>query len=316
MTPAAGAAVTLLLALAIDLALGDPPNRWHPVAWIGAALGAGTRRLLRGGPIRLFVAGGALTLVVAAGAGALAWAVERAAMPWGVAGILIDALVLKSLLSARGLASAARLVGERLRAGDLAGGRRALGDHLVSRPTGSLDVPRVASGAIESVAENLTDALVAPAAFYLAFGLAGAAVYRVVNTADAMIGYRDGPLEYFGKVAARTDDLLNLIPARLAALMIVAAAPFAGASGRGALTALRRDAGATESPNAGWPMAAVAGALNLTLEKPSAYRLGAGRLPEPDDIPRAIRVVAAAGALATLAMIVGRVAVGAVFGLS
>ena len=105
---------------------------------------------------------------------------------------------------------------------DLAGARRAVGYHLVSRPTDELDAGKVASATIESVAENLTDSLVAPALFFLVGGLAGAAVYRAVNTADAMIGYRDGALEYFGKLAARLDDILNLIPARLAAFQRLA----------------------------------------------------------------------------------------------
>ena len=149
--------------------------------------------------------------------------------------MLLEALALTCLLSLRGLVGAAREVAAELGRGDLVAARRAVGYHLVSRPTADLDGGHVASATIESVAENLTDSLVAPALCFLVGGLAGAAVYRVVNTADAMFGYRLGPLEYFGKTAARLDDLLNLIPARLAGLAIVAGAGLAGESASGAL---------------------------------------------------------------------------------
>jgi adenosylcobinamide-phosphate synthase len=173
----------------------------------------------------------------------------------------------------------------------------------VSRPTAELDAEHVASAAVESVAENLTDSLVAPALFFLVGGLGAAAVYRVVNTADAMIGYRRGSLEYFGKAAARLDDLFNLVPARLAGLGVVVGAALAGESGRGALASLRRDRGRTASPNAGWTMSAMAGALGVTLEKPRAYRLGTGELPVAADIERALRVFGAATCVSLLVLV-------------
>jgi adenosylcobinamide-phosphate synthase len=117
-----------------------------------------------------------------------------------------------------------------------------------------------------------------------------------------MLGYRDGPLEHFGKVAARLDDVLNIVPARLAALAIVAAAPLVTANGRSAWSTLVRDRAVTASPNAGWTMAAMAGALGVTLEKPGAYRLGDGRLPGVPDIARGVRVVAAAAAVLTVTL--------------
>ena len=212
----------------------------------------------------------------------------------GYAGLVLEAVALTCLLSVRGLADAAREVARSLGHGDLAAARRAAGYHLVSRPTAELDEGHVASAAVESVAENLTDSVVAPALFFLAGGLAAAAMYRVVNTADAMFGYRLGPLEYFGKVAARLDDLLNLIPARLAGLSLVVGAGPAGERASGALACLRRDRGRTASPNAGWTMAAMAGALGVTLEKPGVYRLGAGALPIPEDIARSLRLLTAA----------------------
>src|SRR5262249_43136673 len=197
--------LVLLIALAIDLALGDPPNRYHPVAWLGRLLAAGQRWLCRGSPVRLLVSGAALALGVTGLAGWAGAYVSELAARLGYAGLVLEALALTCLLSVRGLVDAAREVARYLGGGDLAAARRAVGYHLVSRPTAELDKGHVASATIESVAENLTDSVVAPAFFFLVGGLAAAAMYRVVNTADAMFGYRLGPLEYFGKVAARLD---------------------------------------------------------------------------------------------------------------
>ena len=292
-----------MLAIAFDLALGDPPNRYHPVAWLGRLLAAGRRRLCHGSPASLLARGAALTLGVAALAGVAGAAVTALAARLGIAGLPLEALALTCLLSLRGLARAAREVAGELSRGELVAARRAVGYHLVSRPTAELDEGHVASATIESVAENLTDSLVAPALCFLAGGLAAAAVYRVINIADAMLGYRLGPLEYFGKVTARLDDLLNLIPARLAALGIVVGAALAGESGSGALVVLRRDRRRTASPNAGWTMSAMAGALGVLLEKPGAYRLGAGALPAAGDIERSVKVMSAAVAVSLAALV-------------
>jgi adenosylcobinamide-phosphate synthase len=238
--------------------------------------------------------------------------VEAVAVRAGAAEPLVLGAGLWLLLALRGLFAAAEAVARPLVAGDLAAARHALGRHLVSRPTGELDAAHVASGAVESVAENLTDGYVAPVVLFLLLGLPGAALYRAINTADAMLGYRDGPLEYFGKTAARLDDVLNLVPARLAARGIVAAAPLAaaGANARQAWVTLRRDHARTASPNAGWTMAAMAGALGVMLEKPGAYRLGSGRRAAcAADVTRSVRVVAAAAVLVTAALLLAEIGV-------
>lgn len=275
---------------------------------MGAALACGRRRLARGSRARLFLSGGALVVGVAAVAGLVAGAVSAVAATLGVAGVLLEALALSTLLSVRGLVRAARLVDAALDRGDLVGARALVAFHLVSRGTSELDAAHVVSATVESVAENLGDSVIAPVCFYLAFGLAGAAVYRAVNTADAMLGYRDGVLEHFGKVAARLDDLMNLVPARLSGLAIVAGAALAGAEGRGAWRVMRRDARITASPNAGWPMAAMAGALGVTLEKPGAYRLGDGPPPRHDAIGRSVSVFAFATAIAVGGLALARAA--------
>jgi len=294
-------ALVVLLALALDLTAGDPPNRLHPVAWMGRALAAGRRALCRGRPAALLLGGAALTLSVmalAAGAGA---AVTMVAHAVGIPGLALEAIALKTAVSPGGLVRAARSVAAALSRGELEAGRARLGWHLVSRPTGNLNADEVASGAIESVAENLTDALVAPLAFYLALGLPGALAYRALNTADAMLGYRQGALEHFGKFPARLDDAANLLPARLAALAIVIGA---GIGAPGAWRIMIRDRRRTASPNAGWTMSAMAGALDVTLAKPGAYRLGIGRAPGAADIERSVHILARAAALSVTGLLI------------
>ena len=285
----------MAFAVAMDLTFGDPPNRWHPVAWMGHALAQGRARLCHGSPTALFVRGAALTLGVMALAALAGEIVALIAGALGVAGLALEGLALKSTLALRGLARAAREVARALAAGDVHAARAGLGLHLVSRPTAALDASQVASGAIESTAENLTDSFVAPLLFYLTFGLPGALAYRALNTADTMLGYRDGPLEHFGKLAARLDDLANLVPAPVAGLTIVIAA---GRHARRAWQVMVRDQGKTASPNAGWTMSAAAGALDVTLAKPNHYRLGHGRPPDAADIERSVVLIGRAAAIA------------------
>jgi adenosylcobinamide-phosphate synthase len=171
---------------------------------------------------------------------------------------------------------------------------RASASQIVSRDTSRLDAPLLAAAAIESLAENASDSVVAPLLYARLVGLPGAYAYRAINTLDAMIGYR-GKYEYLGKAAARLDDLANLVPARLTALLIALAAPVVGTHPLAVLGRLRTEAGRTASPNAGWPMAAAALALRVRLEKREHYVLNpAGRPPEARDVRRARRLVATA----------------------
>lgn len=292
-------ALVLLVALAADAAFGDPPSRWHPVAWCGRVIGWGQRRWAHGSRARLRLWGAILVVGLAVAAGIVAWTLDSLTARFGFAAVLVQGLILKTTLSVRVLVARALEVAAHLEDGGLAAARVAVGHHLVSRPTGELDHGHVASAAIESVAENLTDSLVAPLAFFLAFGLPGAVAYRVVNTADAMLGYREGVLEDFGKVAARFDDALNFIPARLAAVILALSACVVGQTGP-AFRVMWRDHARTASPNAGWTMAAMAGALGVTLEKLGAYRLGGGSLPTTRDISRSVKIFYTASGLTTL----------------
>jgi adenosylcobinamide-phosphate synthase len=287
-------AAAVVLAVALDLAAGEPPARWHPVVWLGRALGWAERRA----PGRSVADGMAAVMAVTAGAWAAARLVAMVARRLGWPGVFLEALALKPAFALRRLAEATSGVEAALRAGDLPTARARVGRDLVSRPTGDLEADEVASAAIESAAENLVDSVAAPVLAYAAGGLPAAWAYRVVNTADAMWGYRDARYERFGKAAARFDDLVNLVPARLGAAALAVGAALAGEDGAGAARVAWAQHRRTASPNAGWPMAAMAGALDVGLRKRGAYRLGEGALPSsPDAIRRARRVLGAAAAL-------------------
>jgi adenosylcobinamide-phosphate synthase len=292
----------LMLAVALDLLLGDPPSRFHPVAWIGRLIALGRRWAERVPDDILLLYGAFLIVVVTIAAVMGALAVQAAAgwLPWPLR-VLAQAWLLKCSFSLRGLVAAVWDVRDKLEAGDLEAARAAVGRHLVSRPVDGLDERATASAAVESLAENLSDSWVAPLCFYLVGGVPGAWAYRAVNTADAMIGYRLGMLERLGGASARLDDLLNLLPSRLAALALVAGAGIGGESGSRAREMWRRDGCSTASPNAGQPMAAMAGALGVRLEKRGHYRLGDGPPPDVQVVDRAVGVFAAAAGVALVA---------------
>lgn len=291
----------ILLAVAIDLVAGEPPARWHPVVWIGRALGWTERRA----PGRSVADGGAAIALVTAGVWAIARLATRVTRCPGWAGLVLEALLLKPTLALRGLAEATDGVEAALRAGDLEAARRRVGRDLVSRPTADLGADEVTSAVIESAAENLVDSVAGPLLAYAAAGLPAAWAYRAVNTADAMWGYRDARYERFGKAAARLDDVVNLLPARVGAAALAAGAAVVGEDGAGAARVAWTQHRRTASPNAGWPMAAMAGALRVGLAKRGTYRLGEAALPtSPDAIRRARRVLGAAAAI-TVAVAAG-----------
>ncbi len=287
-----GPALAVLLALALDRAFGEPPARWHPVVAMGRYLGfvgpriAPPAQATHARPARAFV-GGALAwclgaLPVLGVALLVVWGV--AAHPWWVQALVLGVL-LKPLLAWRMLRGEVQAVESAL-GESLAAGRERL-RWLVSRDVDALDAAQVRESAIESLAENLNDSVVAPLFWFVVAGLPGAALYRFANTADAMWGYRGErngrDWTWAGKWAARTDDVLSWLPARLTAALLM----FSG--GCAALRALWREARQTPSPNSGWPMAALALALNLRLRKPGMYTLNAdGRAPEPADTTAAI----------------------------
>lgn len=291
----------IILAVALDLAAGEPPAGWHPVAWLGRALGWAERRA----PGRSVADGAAAVTLVTAGAWVAAHLLAIAARRLGWPGIVLEALALKPAFAVRGLAEATDGVEAALRAGDLGAARTRVGRDLVSRPTDDLGAAEVASAAIESAAENLVDSVAAPVLAYAVGGLPAAWAYRAINTADAMWGYRDARYERFGKTAARLDDLANLVPARLGAAALAAGAALAGENGAGAARVAWAQHRRTASPNAGWPIAAMAGALDVRLAKRGAYRLGEGALPSSPDAIRRARGVLGAAAAVTVVLVAG-----------
>ncbi len=245
----------------------------HPVMWIGSLISLMDRALNRvEDPAGLRRAAGVAALVaLVVAAGAVSWAVEALLLAVPLVGFVAVAFLASSLIAQRSLGEHVTAVARALELEGLAGGRRAV-SRIVGRDPERLDEAGVARAAIESLSENFSDGIVAPA-FWLAIGgLPGAAVYKAVNTADSMIGHRTPRHEAFGWASARFDDLINLPASRLSALLIVAAAWFVpGASPEDAWRAVREDAGKHRSPNAGWPEAAMAGALGLALAGPRHY---------------------------------------------
>jgi adenosylcobinamide-phosphate synthase len=264
------------LALLIELLVGYPD--WlvraigHPVTWMGRLIGALDAAWNRDGDDeRKRRAMGALALLVlVAAVGVAALVLQRAllALPLGLVGV---ALAASALLAQRSLHRHVAAVATALERDGLAAGRAAVA-HIVGRDTAALDEAGVARAAIESLAENFSDGVVAPAFWMAIAGLPGAAIYKAVNTADSMIGHRTPRHATFGWAAARLDDLVNLPASRLSALLLVAAAALNDpAAAAAAWRAVRRDAHRHRSPNAGYPEAAMAGALGLALAGPRAY---------------------------------------------
>jgi len=272
-------AAVLPLALAADLLLGELPNRFHPVAWIGRLIGRLAVGSPRRPPVPAFMRGTAHTCVVLGLVGAVAVVASRICVRLPpLVGIPLEAVLLKQLFALRALLNAGERVASHLERNDLGGAQMALLS-LVSRDR-TLPAPLVAAAAVESLAENTCDSVVAPLLAYGVGGLVGASLYRAANTADAMVGYR-GDMEYFGKSAARLDDLFNLLPARLTAALFLMVGPMVSGDRTGGFRVLLRDRRRTASPNAGWSMAAVAGLLHVSLEKRGAYHLNQGA-PLPD----------------------------------
>jgi adenosylcobinamide-phosphate synthase len=283
----------LAAALLVDAALGEPPERVHPVVWMGKTISA--FESFAGGlqaPRTRLGAG----LLVASGLPLVTFYSTRAllkALPAGVRDVVEVALISTSL-SMRGLGQAARDVERDLGRGGLATARARAGA-MVGRDTDHLDEREIARAAVESVAENTSDGVVAPAVYAYAFGAPGALAYKAVNTLDSMIGHPDEPYRHLGWASARLDDAANFVPARLTALAVAAV------SGRPlqVVEISSRYGPLTSSPNAGWAEAAFAGALGLRLGGTNRYggveragpRLGEGRRPETGDVARAVAVM-------------------------
>ncbi|HVJ52844.1 MAG TPA: adenosylcobinamide-phosphate synthase CbiB [Aliidongia sp.] len=307
--------VILILALALDAVIGDPPALFayvpHPVALIGKAIALFDRRLNRETRTeKARKVRGIVTLVIMIlGAGVIGVALSALAVVLPE-GWLLELLVVAVLVAQRSLFDHVTAVRRALEQHGLDAGRAAV-SRIVGRNPETLDSFAVARAGIESLAENFSDAVVAPALFYAVAGLPGLLIYKTANTLDSMIGHRSPRYRAFGWASARFDDLLNLIPARLSGLFIAFAALFVpGGKPVQALRLMWRDARKHRSPNAGWPEAAMAGTLDLALAGPRRYGelvvndpwLGDGRArATPADMRKALMVFAVACLIELLA---------------
>lgn len=264
----------ILGALALEAFVGYPKPIWrwigHPVSWMGYVISQGERFLNSAGrhETRDFIFGCALLIVLIALVGGMALGIhflcQNIEFGW-----IIQMVLCATLLASRSLYDHVLAVADALQKNGLLAGREAI-SLIVGRDPHQLDEAAISRAAVETLAENTSDGIIAPLFLGLLAGLPGIAIYKAVNTADSMIGHHSKRYEWFGKAAARMDDLLNIIPARLTGLLFV----FAAVSGRAAgktFEVMRRDAPRHLSPNAGWPEAAMAGALNCRLGGPRNY---------------------------------------------
>ena len=272
----------LLLALVLDLLLGEPPRAIHPVVWMGKVISflkkfapssSKSSSSTGGGRMRQLIYGGVMVLfTVCIFAAPVYFILLYMSQVSSIAYIISGAVVLKSAFAFKQLSNAVLEIRGLLAKDNLKYARDRM-PALVSRETRGLGKSALASAAVESVAENISDSFIAPLFYFLLLGVPGAVAYRVINTCDAMIGYH-GEYEYLGKFAAKLDDALNFIPARISGVLLVIAAYLSKENGRNAWRVMLLEHGKTESPNAGWPMGAMAGALRVRLEKAGAYSLG------------------------------------------
>jgi adenosylcobinamide-phosphate synthase len=301
----------LLLALVIDTLIGDPDRLWkrapHPVVLIGWAidrLDAVLNNANRNDAQRR--AAGVLSVaVLVIGAGAAGWLLARAlhAVPLGWA---LEAVVASVFIAQRSLYDHVARVQQAFASGGLDGARRAVGA-IVGRDPQALDEAGVCRAAIETTAENFSDGVVAPVFWFALLGLPGLMAYKAINTADSMIGHLTERHRAFGWAAARLDDLVNLVPARLSALLLAAASPVVGGSFMNSFCVALDDARKHRSPNAGWPESAMAAALGLALAGPRVYaecfvndpfiNAGGRKDATPTDIGRALLLFIAACAV-------------------
>ncbi len=307
----------LVLGFLIDFVIGDPRALPHPVVGMGKLITFCEKHLRRGdgGDLRR----GALTVLIVAG---LSTALPAAvlALAWRVHPLVyltLASLMCFQLVAARDLVRESRAVQTALEAGDVEAARKAV-SMIVGRDTQALDEAGICRAAVETVAENTSDGVIAPLFWMGLLGPAGGFFYKAVNTMDSMIGYKNEKYLYFGRAAAKTDDAVNFLPARLAALLMVLVCPLVGLNGKNAFRVFRRDRHKHESPNSAQTESVCAGALGVELAGDASYggvlhkkpRLGDPLRPiEPRDITKAGRLMYAASAAMLALILILRTAV-------
>lgn len=272
--------LVLVGALVLDFLFGDPKNKLHPTTWVGKLVAWVVPFAKSSDPVREKIGGVVITLAVSGFVAILLLSFDILTKMltdafFVIITILIGAILLKTTIAIKGLQKHGQLVMESLSENNLDEARARL-SLLVKRNTKDLDRNHIMSGVLESTSENIVDGVTGPLFYFGIFGIAGAFVYRTINTIDSMIGYKNTLFENIGWFGANCDKILNYIPARITAYVMVLAAFLVGADWKNSLRTLRRDGRKTPSPNAGYPMAAMAGALQTRFEKIDHYVLGDG----------------------------------------
>jgi adenosylcobinamide-phosphate synthase len=267
----------LAAGLGIDWLFGDPPNKYHPVAWFGQLIGFFLPRL-KGGSEKakgtLFV----ISIVIIVALAAQLLVIASGYLVGMIALVIVSAIIFKLTIAIKGMEGHSRAIMNSLEACDLKGTRHNL-SLIVRRKTDDLDEQHILSATIECISESTVDGITGPIFYYSLLGPAGAFAYRAINTLDSMVGYSDDYFRDIGWMSARLDTAANYIPARVTAFLMVIAANILGADWKNSLNILQRDHDKTSSPNAGYPMATMAGALRIRLEKIGHYTLGDNQEP-------------------------------------
>ncbi|MGQ0638967.1 MAG: cobalamin biosynthesis protein [Nitrososphaerota archaeon] len=288
--------LAIVLAICIDFAFGDPKNKFHPTVWVGTIIGK-LVPFSRGRSSKTEKLWGAvLTISVTTLVALVLYFLNRglgsinsiASFSYGdelivlIFSALITGVLLKTTIAIKGMESHTKLIMQALSKDDLDDARTKL-SMIVKRNTKNLDKQHIISGTLESISENTVDGITGPLFYFAIFGLAGAFVYRTVNTIDSMIGYKTEPFRNVGWFGANCDKILNYLPARITSLVMILVAMILKADWRHSLEIMRRDSSKTESPNAGYPMATLAGALGARFEKIDHYVLGDGNSELTED---------------------------------
>jgi adenosylcobinamide-phosphate synthase len=294
------------LAFLIDLVFGEYPDRIHPTIGIGKMISYLKRKAKSPNP-RIEKANGvlmALTIMLVVALPVFVLLFWLRTLPYGeILYIIVGAILFKATFAIRGMGQYTRPIAKALKQNDLAGARKWL-PYIVRRDPNSLNERQIISAAVESIAESTTDGITAPFFFYALFGVPGAFAYRVINTLDSMVGYKNSEFKNIGWFSAKMDTITNYIPARVTAYLMVAAAFILREDWRESYRILQRDKHKTASPNAGFTISAMAGALNIQLEKQGHYTLGDDHGISHEHIPKALRMMTVTAALFGLVVVV------------
>ena len=300
------------LAFLIDVVFGEIPDNAHPTVWMGKTI-AWLKPILKNPNPRVEKINGAflclgVMLLFAIPVGLGLWGLRQIPVAGWFIYIVASAVLLKTTFALKCMARYTLPIEKALKSNDLDGARKWL-YYIVRRDPKTLDQRHITSAAVESIAESTTDGVTSPFFFYALFGVPGAFAFRVINTLDSMVGYKDKENINIGWFSAKMDTITNYIPTRLTAVFMVASAMLLGNNWRNSWSILMRDKNKTASPNAGWTISAMAGALNTQLEKKGQYALGDGEAIAPEDITRALKIMGVTAVLFGIIVVIPILAV-------